>query len=141
MLRSILVTAVAFAIVGPFVGILGLAMLGYKDGADDAGGAMLGLLWLLPFGYLLGALPAALAGALAGLVGARASKLLFVLASAIIGSAAAALTGWLGGEGPVIGDGIANLALLGGAAGLFAGLAALPFRRAAARQPILRSPE
>ena len=118
MLRSSLVTALAFAIVGPLVGTLGFAVLGWREGASDPGAAALGILWLLPFGYILGGLPAALTGAVVGLVGARAPGVLFVLSGMAITAAAAAAMGQFAGEGPVLGDGVLNLALIGAAAGL-----------------------
>lgn len=139
MLRSIFVTALAFAIVGPLVGTLGFAALGYSEGVSNLESAALGVVWLLPFGYLLGILPAALTGALVGLIGGRAPGALFVLIGAVVSGAAAALVGVFGGEGPVLGDGVFNLALMGGAAGLLATLATLRFRRAPSRQPTPRT--
>ncbi len=127
MARSILMTAMAFAVVAPLVGTLGFSLLGYREGASSAVGAILGVIWLLPFGYILGVLPAALTGALVGLVGVRASGAPFVLIGALVSAAAAALVGVFGGEGPVTDDGVTNLALIGGAAGLVAAFAALGF--------------
>ncbi|NBB14968.1 hypothetical protein GVN21_06330 [Caulobacter sp. SLTY] len=129
MLRTVLLTAASFFVVAPLVGILCLTALGFSQTETDPADALLGFAWLLPFAYLIGGVPAALIGALVGLVAGRAPAPVYVLAGSALTATVGGLVGRFGGEGVPSDEGVINLILIGAAAGLFATLAALMFRR------------
>lgn len=120
-LKTPLLTALTFALVGPLFGTLAFAVWGFALGGErtEPLTALLGTLWMLPFGYIIGFVPAALTGVGAGLVRARVSPVLFVAASAVLGFVVTWGLATLTSSGPDLhGGGRMNLAVIGAVAGL-----------------------
>lgn len=96
--RPIIQSVVLFALLGPLVGTLGtMAAVVLTSGvlADGSfsipgllGAAGFGLLFVLPFSYYLGIVPAAITGAIAGLVDGRVAFLVYL----VLVTAAGAIT-------------------------------------------------
>jgi len=117
--KSPLFTALTFAIVGPPSGTVAYAAWGMMlDGERiDPLGGLFTVLWMLPFGYLVGIVPAALTGLAAGLTLGRLRGLLFVAASAVAGFAVTWAFATFTGSGSDVDGGSINLALIGAVAG------------------------
>lgn len=112
-LKSALKNAVAFFVVGPVIGVLIYTVWGRTLTSGQDWAAWLGILWLLPFGYLLGGLPAAITGFLIGLVAQPTRPVLYLATSGVAGALAAASIALLDSSEPSSIDGVANLALIG----------------------------
>jgi hypothetical protein len=112
-LKSALKNAVAFFVVGPVIGVLIYTVWGWTLTSGQDWSAWLGILWLLPFGYLLGGLPAAITGFLAGLVVQPGRPYLYLATSGVVGALVAASIAWLDSTAPSSMDGVANLTLIG----------------------------
>ncbi|WP_296815393.1 hypothetical protein [Brevundimonas sp.] len=139
-LKTALLTAVTFGLVGPLFGTIAFAVWGLAESTEPASGwAVLAILWMLPFGYMFGFVPAVLTGFLAGLVRGRVSSAVYVAASAIAGFAVTWGLATLTASGPDLDGGGVNLAIIGAIAGLCSGVvsSALGRRR---RQPVSAGP-
>ena len=136
-LKTLALTALTFALTGPLFGTLALAVWGFSQDPEsvEMPAALLGLVWMLPFGYLLGLAPAALTGTVAGLVRDRLSLPLFVAASAAIGLGVTWGLSTATATGPDLSGGTTNLALIGGLAGGLCGLFSGWLRPRRAAQP------
>lgn len=121
--KSPLFTALTFAIVGPPSGTVAYAAWGMMlDGERiDPLGGLFTVLWMLPFGYLVGIVPAALTGLAAGLTLGRLRGLLFVAASAVAGFAVTWGLATFTGSSPDKDGGSVNLAVIGAVAGAASG--------------------
>ena len=132
-LKSAFKNALAFGIAGPAIGVLVYSVWGWTlSGVLDVY-AVLGIVWLLPLGYLLGGVPAAVTGFLIGLLVQPARPLTYLGASAVAGALAAGTIALLDSSEPSSMDGVANLMMIGALACLGAAGARLLFN-------LLRSP-
>lgn len=121
--KSIALTTLTFALTAPLVATVAYSAWGHAlaDRPTEGGaGALLGTLWLIPFGYILGGLPAAATGLVTGLI-APQRPAIFVLAAALAGAAVAALWSALTATPPGVTEGVVNLAVIGAIAGAAAG--------------------
>lgn len=118
-LRSALLTAVWFGLAGPAIGTLVYAGWGSlaSETSTTVGVSLLSGLWLLPFGYMLGLVPAAVSGLVAGLLGRDLRTAPFIGLSAAVGAATMGLVGLLDASEVEWTEGVANLAIMGGLAG------------------------
>jgi len=117
---NVILSTVVFCVAGPPFGALAFGVWGVA--LQPSPEAFLGILWVLPFGYFVGLIPAALTGIGVGMVAPRLrNAVAFILASAMIGFLVAG--GWAAwnGTGPTNWSGIANFAAMGGFAGLCSG--------------------
>lgn len=134
--KRALLTALTFGGVGPLAGTLAFAVAGVAAGADmgEGGIAALAILWMLPFGYVLGFLPAALTGALVGAAAPQRPAWLYVLIAGAVGAAVAGGYAFFDSSERTVSEGVINLALIGAVGGLASGLvsAVLSHRRTAA---------
>lgn len=122
-----------FGLAGPAIGTLAYAAWGsvVSDTSTTIGVSLLSGLWLLPFGYLLGLVPAAVSGLVAGFLGRDLRTAPFVALATVVGATAMGLVGIFDGAEVEVTDGVINLAILGGLAG---GLTAALTRAVAARK-------
>lgn len=126
-LKSALKNALAFVVVGPPIGVLAYSVWGWTlTGVPDAS-AWLGILWLMPFGYMLGGLPAAMTGFVIGLVVQPTRPVVYLGTSAFVGALAAGSIALLDSSEPSSMDGVANLTVIGALASLGAAGARLLF--------------
>jgi hypothetical protein len=118
-MRGALLAALCFGLAGPAVGTLLYAAWGAmaSDAPTSVGATLLGGLWLLPFGYLLGLVPAAVTGLAVGFLGRDLRAPAFVALATAVGAAAMALVGLFGGSEVEFTEGVLNLAIMGGVAG------------------------
>lgn len=128
-LKSALLTALTFAATGPLFGTLAYAAMAFMQGGTDGGSAALATLWMLPFGYMLGLAPAAAAGAAVGAVGGRLPGPAYLAAGAVLGFLIAGSWGYFDAEPRAVSEGVINLALIGGFAGLLSAGVSLLLRR------------
>lgn len=112
-LKSGMKNALFYLVVGPAIGVLIYGTGAAALSGDLDGSAVLGVLWLLPFGYILGGLPAAVTGFLIGLVTRPKRPLFYLATSGVLGTVAAALVALVDSTEPSSMDGVVNLALLG----------------------------
>lgn len=121
--RTAAATALIFGIVGPAAATLAFGLWGLvqAEGPADAGASVLGLLWLLPFGYMFGAVPAAVTGAAVGALAHRRPPVLFAVLGAVIGGLLMAAIGIFDAETPALTEGVFVLALIGALAGGLSG--------------------
>lgn len=124
-LKSSLLTGVTFGAVGPLFGTLAFAVWSLSLTDDPVGpvGGLMAALWMLPFGYLIGVVPAALTGLVVGLFRSRLAPLPFVGTSALAGFVATWGLAAVTSTGPDVGEGGVNLGLIGAAAGGFSAIA------------------
>lgn len=123
-IKTILLTAVTFGLVGPFFGTLAFAVWGFALGGPPVSlteGLLAGL-WMLPFGYLIGFAPAALTGLAVGFVKGRTGPAVFVAAATVAGFAVTWGLEALMASGPDVDGGRVNLSLIGAAAGALSAL-------------------
>ena len=107
-LKSAFKNALAFGIAGPAIGVLVYSVWGWTlSGVLDVY-AVLGIVWLLPLGYLLGGVPAAVTGFLIGLLIQPARPLAYLGASAVAGALAAGTIALLDSSEPSSMDGVAT---------------------------------
>lgn len=123
-LKSSLLTGVTFGAVGPLFGTLAFAVWSLSLTGDQLGPVvwLMAALWMLPFGYLIGVVPAALTGLVVGLFRSRLAPLPFVGISALAGFVATWGLAALTSTGPVVEEGGVNLGLIGAVAGGFSAL-------------------
>ena len=117
-LKSALKNALAFVVVGPAIGVLiyGLWASTLAESQDAAN--WLGVIWLLPFGYFLGGVPAAVTGFLIGLAVQPSRPLAYLGTSGLVGALVAASIALLDSSEPSSMDGVANLTVIGALASL-----------------------
>lgn len=118
-MRSALLTALTFGLAGPAIGTLIYAAWASLESETAAGigiSALAGI-WMLPFGYMLGLIPAAVTGLVVGWTGAGLRMAPFVALAAATGAAVMGLVGVFDGSSPEFTEGVVNLAVLGGLAG------------------------
>lgn len=122
-MRSALLTALWFGLAGPAIGTLIYAAWGSMatDTSTTIGVSFLSGLWLLPFGYMLGMVPAAVSGLVAGFLGRDLRAAPFVALAAAAGAAAMGLFGLFDASEVELTEGVINLAIMGGLAGGFSG--------------------
>lgn len=118
-LHGALLTAMWFGLAGPAIGTLIYAAWGSmeSDTSTTIGISFLSALWLLPFGYLLGLVPAAVAGLVAGFLGRDLRTAAFVALAAAVGATVMGLVGIFDGSEVEVTEGVINLAIMGGLAG------------------------
>lgn len=121
--RGALLTALTFGLAGPAVGTLIYAAWGMLESVTRTavGVSVLAGVWLLPFGYVIGLLPAAVTGLAVGILGRGLPAALFVALSAATGAAVMGLVGVFDGSAPEVTEGVFNLAIMGGLAGALTG--------------------
>lgn len=131
-LKAPLLTALTFGAIGPFVGTLAYAVWGFRLGETEPeiGLAILGAVWLLPFGYMIGLLPAAVTGLLVGGLGGRLGTPLFIGLGMLVGAAVMAVAAGLLASPPEFSEGVVNIALIGAVAGGLSGAASRALVRA-----------
>ncbi|MDO1559902.1 hypothetical protein Q0812_10750 [Brevundimonas sp. 2R-24] len=124
-LKPALWTALTFLLVGPLFGLLGFAVLayGFAGASAEDGPVGLAFLWMTPFAYLFGAIPAVLTGLVTGALLSPRRAVVYVIGAAVIGAAVTALVTLL--DGPGDDEGLRNLILIGALAGLGSGLVSL----------------
>lgn len=118
-LKTPLLTALTFGLVGPLFGTIAFSLWGLALGGEQ-GEPMAGLLatlWMLPFGYVIGFVPAAVTGLIAGIVRGRLGLLLFIAASAALGFVVSWGFATLTSSGPDLEGGSLNLGVIGAIAG------------------------
>lgn len=120
-IHSGLMTALWFGLAGPAIGTLVFAAWGSLESDATNGVSFLAGLWMLPFGYLLGLVPAALAGLVTGFLGRDLGTASFVALGTAVGAAAMGLFGLFDGSEAEVTEGVVNLAILGGLAGGLSG--------------------
>jgi hypothetical protein len=123
VLKRSFLTALTFGVVGPLFGVLAVAVFAYEvlGSAGDSPGRWLGALYMIPFGYIFGFVPAALAGAAAGALLTPTRWIAFLPAAAVIGGLSAGLMGFLDAEPMTVDEGVVNLAIIGAVSGLLSG--------------------
>ena len=122
-LKPALLTALTFAGVGPLVGTIGYAAWSFSlpGSPPSPVGAILGTLWMLPFGYMMGLIPAAVTGLIVGLVAHRYRAAVFVGLSVLVGALVMLGVSALGSSLSNT-EGALNLAALGAVSGGVSGL-------------------
>lgn len=118
-LKTPLLTALTFALVGPLFGTIAFSLWGLALGGEEAEplAGLLGTLWMLPFSYIIGFVPAAVTGLIAGIVRGRLGLLLFIAASAALGFVVSWGFATLTSSGPDLEGGSLNLGVIGAIAG------------------------
>ena len=118
-MHSAFVAALWFGLAGPAIGTLIYAAWGAmaSDTSTTHGASFLGALWMLPFGYLLGLVPAAMAGLVTGFLGRDLRTAPFIALAAAVGAIAMGLVGLFDATEVEITEGVINLAIMGGLAG------------------------
>lgn len=119
--------AIAFLIVGPPIGVLTYSLWGWALAGGDGAMTLPGVIWLLPFGYLLGGLPAAVTGFLAGLLVEPARPIRYLAVSTLVGAATAGCVALIDVSEPSSMEGVINLTGIGALASLGAAGARLLF--------------
>lgn len=121
--KPALLTALIFAVTGPLVGAVAYAVWGFSllDQPLTVGGAIFGTIWMIPFGYMLGLVPAALTGLLVGLLARRYSVAVYVAVSAVVGALMMAAFSVADSPEGAFG-GVLNLAAIGAIAGGVSGV-------------------
>lgn len=132
-LTSGMKNAVAFGAVGPAIGVVVYGLWGWALSQDDSPASLLGILWLLPFGYILAGLPAIITGFVIGLLVEPDRPWAYVGVSGLVGGLAAGAVAFLDATAPSVSEGVVNLTLIGALAGSGVAGARLLVRR-------LRSP-
>jgi hypothetical protein len=118
-IHSGLIAALWFGLAGPAIGTLIFAAWGSlaSDSSTTTGVSILAGLWMLPFAYLLGLVPAALAGLVTGFFGRDLGTASFVALGVAVGATAMGLVGIFDGAEAEVTEGVINLAIMGGLAG------------------------
>lgn len=127
-IKSTALTALGFLLLGPLFGTIAYGVFAFSVANEPAEpmAAAFAILWMLPFGYVLGAGPALVTGLIAG-AGAPALPAwwwLRALASGLAGGAVAAVWTVLDAD-PIqmtLAEGVINASLIGAFAGLMSGL-------------------
>ncbi len=122
-LRSALLTALAFGLVGPAIGTLLYASWAFvqSESSTPIGTSILAGVWLLPFCYLLGLVPAAASGLVTGFLGRDLRPAPFIALATAVGAAGMGSLGFFDGPEHKLTEGVVNLAILGGLAGGLSG--------------------
>ena len=118
-LKSTLLTAATFGATGPVFGTLAYAAWGFVllDEGPGIGSSLLGALWLIPFGYVVGFLPAVAAGLITGLLGRGLGVPLFIGLGMFAGATVMGITAGLLASPPELSEGVVNLVAIGAIAG------------------------
>jgi hypothetical protein len=136
-LKRSLMTALTFALVGPLIAVCGVGLLFYGmlgvEGDDP--GRWLGILWLLPFAYIFGALPAAATGAAAGALLGPTRPVAFAAVASLAGAVICSLIGFFDAETWEWDEGVTNLAIIGAIAGALSALVSLAIGKRGSAAP------
>ena len=118
-MKAPLLTALTFALAGPAFGAIAFSVWGFALGDEPTGPvvAILATLWMLPFGYILGIVPAALTGLTVGLLGRRLELASYIALAVVAGAAMTVLVDMLRSASMVVTEGVVTLAVIGGLAG------------------------
>jgi hypothetical protein len=133
-LTSGLKNAVAFGAVGPAIGVVIYGLWGWALSQDDGPASLLGILWLLPFGYILAGIPAVITGFVIGLLVEPDRPWPYVGVSGLVGGLVAGGVAFLDATAPSVSEGVVNLTLIGALAGVGVAGARLLFRRLRSRR-------
>ncbi|KPF84997.1 hypothetical protein IP78_00330 [Brevundimonas sp. AAP58] len=133
-LTSGLKNAVAFGAVGPAIGVILYGLWGWALSQGDGPASLLGILWLLPFGYILAGVPAVITGFIIGLLVEPDRSWPYVVVSGLVGGLAAGGVAFLDATAPSVSEGVVNLTLIGALAGVGVAGARLLFRRFRSRR-------
>lgn len=117
-LISALKNALFFVLVGPPIGVVLYWTWGWALTGDEDAAGWLGILWLLPLGYLLAGLPAAATGFVIGLLVEPRRPIAYLAASGLIGAILAGALALVDTSSPSSMDGVTNFAAIGGLAAL-----------------------
>lgn len=118
-MRSALLTALTFCLAGPAIGTLIYAAWGFveSEASTGIGTAILAGLWMLPFGYVIGLIPAGASGLIVGSLGRGLRPAPFTGLAAAVGATVMGLVGVFDASTPEVTEGVINLAIMGGLAG------------------------
>lgn len=136
-LKSALMTALIFAATGPLAGALAYAIWGFSLGDEPPTvvEAILGAIWMIPFGYVIGLVPAALTGLVVGILPRRYSAAVYVGFSAVVGALVMAAFSALTASPVRVTEGVLNLAVLGAGAGALSGIVSRSLIRSGRARP------
>lgn len=133
-LKSGLKNSVAFGAVGPAIGVVIYGLWGWALSEGDGPASLLGILWLLPFGYILAGLPAVITGFVIGLMVEPDRLWPYVVVSGLVSGLAAGGVAFFDAAAPSVSEGVVNLTLIGALAGFGVAGARLLFRRLRSRR-------
>lgn len=136
-LKPALLTALIFAATGPLAGALAYAVWGFSllDDTPTIVDAIFGAIWMIPFGYVIGLVPAALTGLIVGILARRYSAAVYVGLSAVVGALVMAAFSALTASPAGVTDGVLNLAALGAGAGALSGIVSRALVRSGRARP------
>lgn len=132
--KAAALTMLGFALLGPLFGTLAYAVFAFSVASEpvEPVAAVLGAVWMLPFGYVIGAGPAALTGLLVGVSApALPAWPLRTIVSGLAGGAVAVVWALLDADPMRVSEGVINAGLIGAFAGLMTGLILLRGKRPA----------
>lgn len=136
-LKPALLTALIFGVTGPFAGALAYAVWGFSllDEPPTVVDAILGTIWMIPFGYVIGLVPAASTGLIVGILARRHSAGVYIGLSAVVGALVMATSSALTASPAGVTEGVLNLAALGAVAGAVSGIVSRSLIRSGQTRP------